>query len=158
MQVSLIVSTYNFPQALRLCLQSAKRQTVLPNEILIADDGSTEETRDLIKAMREEMPCPIIHLWQEDKGFRKSRIMNQAFAASKGEYIVQIDGDIIMHRRFIEDHLRFAKPGYFINGSRAKLTEWFTKEILDDPSFEPSIWMRGVIRKENAVRAPSCRS
>lgn len=154
MQLSLIISTYNFPQALMLCLQSVKRQTVFPNEILIADDGSTEETRKLIKSIEKEMPCPIIHLWQEDDGFRKSRIMNRAFAASKGEYIVQIDGDIIMHRRFIEDHLRFAKPGCFINGSRAKLTERFTKDVLHNPSFEPSLWMNGVIRKENAIRIP----
>lgn len=154
MQVSLIISTYNFPQALKQCLLSVLRQTVFPSEIIIADDGSTQETRSMIESLRKNMPCPVVHLWQEDKGFRKARIMNRAFAASKGDYIIQIDGDIIMHRHFIEDHLRFARPGYFINGSRAKLTEQFTREALATPLFEPSIWMRGVIRKENAIHFP----
>ena len=109
MKVTLIISTYNYPQSLKLCLESVLWQTRKPDEIVIADDGSGEETRSLIEEMAPRMPCCFKHVWQEDSGFRKTVIMNKGLAACTGEYIIQIDGDIIMHRLFIEDHLRCLK-------------------------------------------------
>ena len=79
LNVSLIISTYNWPGALNLCLQSVLHQSVLPNEIIIADDGSKEETRELINSFKKICKIPLIHVWHEDKGFRKTMIMNEAF-------------------------------------------------------------------------------
>lgn len=128
---SLLISTYNTPGALTLCLQSVLRQTVKPREILIADDGSGEATRAVIDDFREKADLPVLHIWQQDKGFRKSRILNKTIAASTAEYIIQIDGDVILHPEFIRDHLRAAKQHYFVVGSRGLLKKAFSLDLLN---------------------------
>lgn len=152
MKVSLVISTYNSTDALRLVLASVARQTLLPHEVLIADDGSTDETRRVVDRFRPQLN--IKHVWQEDKGFRRARVINKAFAASTGDYIVQIDGDIILDRHFVADHVSEARPGYYMNGSRAKLTEALTREIKQLDSYTPHIYGRGVTRRFNALRCP----
>ena len=93
MPVSLIITTYNNTVPLERCLKSVTAQTVMPDEIVIGDDGSTEETKALIDAWREKISAPIVHVWQEDKGFRASRIRNLSFAKAKYDYLIIIDGD-----------------------------------------------------------------
>jgi glycosyltransferase involved in cell wall biosynthesis len=132
---SLLVATYNWPQALRVCLESVKRQSVLPKEVIIADDGSKEDTRLLIETVKKDFPVPIVHIWQPDEGFQLAKIRNKAFAAAKYGYIVQIDGDLILHPHFIDDHLSLAKPHHFVTGSRAILDEQTTRRILRDQHF-----------------------
>lgn len=95
MLVSLMISTYNWKEALSLCLYSAFAQTVKPCEILIADDGSRDDTKQLIEKMRTKTDIPIVHVWHEDKGFRLSAIRNRSIERAKGDYIIQIDGDIL---------------------------------------------------------------
>lgn len=129
--VSLLIATYNWKEALRLSLLSAFVQTVLPKEILIADDGSADDTRLLIEEMQKISPVPIIHIWHEDKGFRLSEIRNKAIARATGDYVIQIDGDIIMDRHFIEDHLDLAEEGYFVCGSRILLSSEESAMLLD---------------------------
>lgn len=85
--VSVIIPTYNWPEALNLCLQSVLVQSVLPNEIIIADDGSKQDTRDLIDNIRKKTSVPIIHVWQEDNGFRLAQIRNKAIVQSSKDYI-----------------------------------------------------------------------
>jgi glycosyltransferase involved in cell wall biosynthesis len=127
---SLIVATYNWPAALNLCLQSVAQQTVLPKEVLIADDGSGEETRHLVERLQKDFPVPLIHVWQPDNGFQKTKILNQAIARAKEPYIVQVDGDVILHPKFIKDHLTVAAPGRFLAGGRINLSEENTKDVL----------------------------
>jgi len=127
---TLIIATYNWPKALEKCLQSAFMQTILPDEIIIADDGSGEETKQLIDELTLRSPIPINHIWHPDDGFRLSEIRNKAIAAAQSDYIIQIDGDIIMERHFIQDHLQMAKPTAFICGSRVKLDEFPSKKLL----------------------------
>lgn len=127
---SLIISTYNWPIALGFCLDSVLKQSVLPLEIIIADDGSTNETRTLIYKINESCSIPIKHIWHEDKGFRKTIILNKAILAASSPYIIQIDGDIILDRHFIEDHLKAAEYGCFIRGTRTMLNQNMTKELL----------------------------
>ena len=127
---SLVISTYNWPKALKFCLESALQQTHLPNEILIADDGSTEETTSLIKKYQQVSSVPIIHVWHQDKGFRKSEILNKTLARAQYDYIIQIDGDVIMSPRFISDHLAAAQKGYIAAGTRAILRQDVSAAIL----------------------------
>lgn len=127
---SLIVATYNWPVALKACLESIRLQSHLPSEVIIADDGSREETISLIEEINKDFPVPVVHVWQSDEGFQLAKIRNKAFAASKQSYVIQIDGDLILHRHFIKDHLSLAKQNYFITGSRTLLKEEATKYIL----------------------------
>ncbi len=130
MTVSLIITTYNRPDALNLVLKSALNQKQLPDEIIIADDGSGRQTQDLIKLFSQTTLIPIIHSWQDDFGFRAAMARNRAIAKAKGEYIILTDGDIIFNKYFIEDHLAYAKTGYFIQGTRVLLTNEKTVEVL----------------------------
>jgi glycosyltransferase involved in cell wall biosynthesis len=151
--VTLCISTYNRPEALRLCLQSVFSQTVLPAEVIIGDDGSGAETRVLIASM-SAAAIPIIHVWQPDDGFRLAAIRNQSFSRAKGEYIIQIDGDLILHNRFIEDHLRWAKPGTFLCGTRSLLSPDYTQQSIYQKQFnKPGLFARGLTKKHNAVHA-----
>lgn len=153
MTVSLLISTYNWPQALGLCLESVMRQTLLPTEILIADDGSGDETRKLIAAAAATSPVPVRHIWQEDRGFRVGMIRNKAIAASSCDYIVQIDGDMLLDRNFIRDHAAFARRGTFVSGSRGYMNEALSARILAGEA-RPSPFARGMGSRNNALRLP----
>lgn len=130
MKTALLISTYNWPEALELILQSASIQTQLPHEIIVADDGSGHETKQLILDFQKISTIPIQHFWQEDKGFRKSKILNKAVAGTSAEYIIQIDGDCIMHPRFIEDHLNHACKGVYLYGSRVNILPDFVANVI----------------------------
>lgn len=149
---SLIISTYNWPEALELCLLSIKKQKVMPNEVIIADDGSGEETKKLIERFQKNFPVPLIHTWHPDNGFRKTIVLNKAIDICKGDYIIQIDGDILTHPYFIKDHLKYCRKGYFIKGSRAMLSSEKTFEIIKAKNILISISESGVKHKFNALR------
>ena len=129
-KVTLLISTYNWPDALELSLYFLSKQSVMPHEIVIADDGSSKETASVITKMSKLFTIPVKHIWHEDKGFRKSLILNKAIKASEGDYIIQIDGDIIVDPQFIKDHIAIMKRGYFIRGSRTLLKEDTTHELI----------------------------
>lgn len=131
MKTTLLISTYNSENYLRLCLATVLAQTVQPDEIVIADDGSRESTAQIIREFISVSPTIVKHIWHEDDGFRKCMILNKAIAAAEGDYIVQIDGDVLLDRHFIEDHLSIARPGYWVNGSRVLLAENVTKKMMD---------------------------
>jgi glycosyltransferase involved in cell wall biosynthesis len=152
---SLIISTYNWPTALELCLLSVKKQKVLPDEVIIADDGSGEETRELIEKFQQHFPVPLIHVWHPDDGFRKTIILNKTISIAKRDYIIQIDGDILVHPCFIKDHLRYSRKGYFIKGSRAMLSPERTLEIIQTKNSSLSIANSGVKHRFNALRLPA---
>ncbi len=154
---SLIVATYNWPGALNRCLQSVAKQKVLPDEVVIADDGSGEETRLLIERVKLDFPVPIIHVWQEDRGFRKSEVLNKAARACSGQYVIQIDGDVILHRHFVSDHHQAAEENTFIRGSRARLTSPKTEEVLNNPEKHLHFLSRGLLNKLNAIHLPQLR-
>ncbi len=154
MKVSLLISTYNWPSALDLCLKSVLVQTKLPDEIVIADDGSKDETRELIASFQKISPIPIVHVWHEDLGFRKSLILNRALAVVSGEYIIQVDGDVILNRHFIDDHLSVAAKGCFIRGTRASVSEEESKRLLVDKSISLTPFSKGVNHRLNAIRLP----
>ncbi len=152
---SLIIATYNWPQALELCLLSTLRQVLLPMEIIIADDGSTDATRQVITRFQNKIPIPIKHIWQPDEGFRLGKIRNMAMAAAEGEYLIQVDGDLILHHSFIKDHMRAARPDYFIGGSRVLLDETFSKELLQMNKTTVSLFDKGVKNHFNGLHVPA---
>lgn len=154
MKISLIVTTYNAPEMLRLCLSSILTQTRTPDEVVIADDGSTDDTRQLIKKFADRFPCPLKHAWQEDRGFRAAESRNNALRQCEGDYVVFIDGDVILERHFIADHERLAEKGYFIVGSRTKLSPSATRRIINTRNAKLHWYSRGVKSRLNAMYMP----
>lgn len=148
---SLIISTYNWPQALELCLLSVKQQSQLPTEVIIADDGSGNDTRKLIEEFQKDFPVPLVHLWQEDEGFQLAKVRNKGIVKASGEYIIQIDGDLVLHKDFVRDHLYFAEPGYFASGSRILMSEELSKNILEKKNVNISIFSKGIKNFFNGI-------
>lgn len=153
-KTSLVISTYNWPEALDLCLKSCLKQTLLPDEILIADDGSNEHTAHLIDSYIGNSPIPITHVWHEDTGFRLGSIRNKAIARAKGDYIIQIDGDVILPPDFIRDHISVARPQRFVSGSRVLLGPDYSAYLLQQRSIDVKVWQKDVSNKLNAIRLP----
>ncbi len=151
---SLLISTYNWPEALRVCLLSVSKQSVIPDEIIICDDGSRPDTTELIEGMRRIVHIPIIHIWQPDDGFQLARIRNKGISSAKGEYIIQVDGDLILHRHFIKDHLTFRKEGFFTTGSRMLLSAQTTQDILKATHSDIRTYGRGNKNYFNSKRIP----
>ncbi len=154
-KVALIISTYNRPKALYLTLESVIRQSYMPNEIIIADDGSHAETSELIELYRNRILEPLFHCRHSDKGFQLSAIRNKAIALSTAEYIISIDGDLILHRHFIRDHLRTKEFGCFVQGSRVLLSEELTRQIESENTFPKLDWFsRGITNRLNGICCP----
>jgi glycosyltransferase involved in cell wall biosynthesis len=151
---TLLVATYNWPEALGAILKSVARQTVRPGEVIVADDGSGPPTRHVVESMRARLPMPVRHVWQPDDGFRAGQIRNKAVAIARGEYVLQIDGDMVLHPRFVEDHLAAARPGRFIGGSRVVLGPEATQRLVQEGS-APGLLSPGVRNRLNALRLPA---
>ena len=153
MNISLIITTYNNVNTLRLTLKTALNQTLLPSEIIIADDGSSFETGELVKEMKKGAGMPVYHCWQEDKGFRPARCRNMAMARSMADYCILVDGDIMLDKHFIEDHVHYATPGYFVQGSRVILSESATGKIIHSGDVQVDFFGENVGNRKNCIRS-----
>lgn len=163
MKISVIFTTYNSPAWLEKVLWGFQCQTDHDFEIVIADDGSTLATRELIERMRDEMPVPIVHVWQADEGFQKCRILNKALLKATGDYVVMTDGDCIPRHDFIATHRRYAKPGHYLSGGYFKLPMSASKaisreDILNGQAFN-SRWLRdqGLKAGKNTLKLDALR-
>jgi len=121
MKLSVIITTYNSEDWLRKVLIGYSSQTETDFELVIADDGSTEKTKRLLAEFASSFKYPIIHVWHEDLGFRKSEILNKAILKSNAEYLLFSDGDCIPRNDFIKTHLKHKQKGYFLSGGYFKL-------------------------------------
>ncbi len=127
--VSVVVTTYNRPEALRRVLQGLLRQHHLPTEVLVADDGSNEGTASMVASLSGDSPVPLRHVWQEDVGFRAAAVRNRAAARATGNYLVFLDGDSIPCPTFIGRHRYLAEPGRFVVGNRVLLNPMLTQRV-----------------------------
>lgn len=154
MTSSLIISTYNWPEALDLVLKSVVKQKVLPNEVIIADDGSSNNTKLLIDSYKSKFKIPLHHVWHEDVGFRKSVILNKAIASAKGDYIIQADGDCILHPSFVKDHLRFAQPNTYLFGSRVNIKKDLLENLFSGKRVNFNVFSKGIGKRTRAIHIP----
>ncbi|ECR5191536.1 glycosyltransferase family 2 protein [Campylobacter jejuni] len=150
---ALIITTYNQKERLALVLDSVKNLEPLPDEVLIADDGSREDTAKLIQAYQKDFPCKLEHIWQEDEGFRAAASRNKAINASNSEYIILIDGDMILEKNFIGDHLNFASLKTILQGSRTILNKNESKELLSKNNFSLAFDKKGFKNQRNIFLA-----
>lgn len=152
--VAVIISTYNWTEALEFVLQSAANQRYLPDEVIVADDGSGEATAALIRRYQADFPVLLKHAWQADEGFRAARSRNNGVAHSSAEYLIFVDGDTVLHRDFVADHLRFAKRQHFTVGSRVLLSESTTQTFFACEHFAFSLWKTEADNKLNSLHSP----
>src|SRR3990167_6244831 len=129
-RISLIITTYNWPSALDRILHSVEKQQG-QCEVIVADDGSTDETRTLVTKWQKQLPFLLRHVWQPDAGFCAGQIRNKAAALAQGNYLVFIDGDCIPAKNFIDAHLHLAQPHCFVAGQRILLSKAYTQAILN---------------------------
>jgi glycosyltransferase involved in cell wall biosynthesis len=100
-------------------------------EAVIADDGSSNETKDVITSFKNKAKFQIKHVWQNDNGFRAAQIRNKAVARSGGDYLIFLDGDCVVFPDFISRHIQLAEEGYFVRGSRVMMSEAYTQEFIE---------------------------
>ena len=135
MKASVIMSTYNAEEWLEKVIWGFSVQTEKDFEIIIADDGSGPKTKELLDRLREQISMPLVHVWQEDKGFQKSQILNKAIMASNSDYLIFTDGDCIPRKDFVETHIKFRQQGYFLSGGYFKLPMNISQAITKDDIF-----------------------
>ncbi|MGB1950387.1 MAG: glycosyltransferase family 2 protein [Marinobacter sp.] len=131
-RIGVVITTYNSPLWLSKVLTGYENQSQKGFRVIVADDGSTDETRALIDGFRERGILTIDHVWHEDDGFRKCQILNKAIRETDCDYLIFTDGDCIPEPDFIATHQRLAEPGYFLSGGYIKLTMPVSEAISDD--------------------------
>jgi glycosyltransferase involved in cell wall biosynthesis len=128
-KASVIISTYNQPEWLQKVLWGYENQTFTDFEIVIADDGSTQQTKNIIDGFIKLSSINIKHIWQEDHSFQKTKILNKAILQATSEYLIFTDGDCIPRNDFVENHLKLRKKDTFLSGGYFKLPETISKVI-----------------------------
>lgn len=131
-EMTVIISVYNNSEYLKLVLAGLQRQTLKDFEIIIADDGSGKGFVDEVELLSRKVDFPLIHLWQEDKGFRKNKILNRAILVSNSEYLVFIDGDCIPDKNFINEHFQNRQKGICLTGRRVNLSQKITNYLNEE--------------------------
>ncbi|MCC8189944.1 MAG: glycosyltransferase family 2 protein [Planctomycetes bacterium] len=152
MRFSLIIVTYERPDALATVLGSVQRQTRLPDEVVIGDDGSGPETAAVIRRFADA-GLPVRHEWLEHDGYRVGRMRNRAAAVASGDYVVIMDDDIYLHPEFVADHLAAATPGFFVQASRAILDEAASQRIIQGETGWPGPLAPGVSNRKNVIHS-----
>ena len=142
-RATVIAAFYNKIDYLRLVLAGFERQSEKDFELIIADDGSKQEIVKELESLSKKISFPLIHIWQEDKGFRKNKILNKAITTAKSNYIIFIDADCIPHFRFVEEHISYSEKGSCLTGRRVNLSQKYT-QILS-----PQKVREGLIEKNN---------
>ena len=129
MPVSLILTTFNWPEALDLVLQSVAKQKLRPAQVIVTDDGSTVSTRSVIERYTQKLPIELV--WQPDSGFRAARARNLAILRAEHDYIIFIDGDCLLPPDFIQSHLKLSSRGKIVAGSRALISKQQTARLME---------------------------
>lgn len=130
MNTAVIVTTYNRPDALAAVLKGYWSQSDRDFTLVVADDGSTEETKAVVGSFARRNEIVVAHVWQEDRGFRAAAIRNRAVASTNAEYIIFTDGDCVPSRDFVKAHKELAEPGYFLGSNRVLVGETLTSRVL----------------------------
>jgi glycosyltransferase involved in cell wall biosynthesis len=141
--ISIIVATYNRPEALALVLRALADQRAGDFDVLVADDGSGPATRQMIETMAAGLPYPLHHVWQPDEGFRLAMCRNRAAARASGDYLAFIDGDCLPLPDFVTRQRAMARPGWFVTGNRIRLSQRLSQRAIAEAT---PLWRWGRLR------------
>jgi len=159
--LAVVVTTYNRPDALERALAAYLSQEDRDIELLVADDGSTGETREVVARFAERAAFPVQHVWHEDTGFRAGAIRNRAIACTDAEYIVFTDGDCVPLPGFVASHRALRERGWFVAGNRLLLSPRFTAQVIERPialeTFSALDWTLHFIRRDVNRMSPLWR-
>ncbi len=131
-KVTLIISVYNKITALQLIFASLKRQSFKDFEVIVADDGSATTFCEELNQLLPKLPFKVQHIWQEDNGFQKNKILNKAVLAAQTDYLIFIDGDCVLHSKFMEEHYKNSKPNQCLAGRRANLSQTMSVALTEE--------------------------
>jgi len=132
MKAAVIVTTYNRPDALEAVLEGYCAQSDRSFELIVADDGSTSDTADMVSRFSYRGIVPITHVWQEDRGCRPAAARNRAVASTSADYIIFTDGDCVPSHNFVSAHKELAEPGFFLGSNRMLLAPEFTDKVMKE--------------------------
>jgi glycosyltransferase involved in cell wall biosynthesis len=157
MRLALVITTYERPDALAAVLASVARQRVAPAEIVIADDGSGKPAQDVAFAFIARSRVPARLVTQPHEGFRLTRLRNLGIAATNADYLVFVDGDMLLHPEFVADHQRLARRGCYTQGVRVHAGAALTGRLIADPAIQPGFWTGGLggLRRAYLLRSPA---
>jgi len=162
LQISVIISTFNSEDWLEKVLWGYSIQSYKNFEIVIADDGSKNATKKLIDSFREKYPIPINHIWHEDRGYRRQKLLNKSILECKGDSIIMTDGDCIPRKDFIEAHAKHTEKGRFLSGGYCKLSGKTSEIISKDDIFTErcfnSKWLKNIDKKLNFSKTLKLKS
>ena len=158
MRLALAITSHERPDALAAVLASVSRQRVPPWEIILADDGSSAPTRALIEDFARRPPATLRRVTQPHEGFRAARLRNLAIAASSADYLVFVDGDMLLHPEFIADHARCAQPGFYTQGVRVPADARLTARLIAERETFPAPLAAGLgtLRRAYLLHSPAC--
>lgn len=142
----LVVTTHERPDALARVLAAVAAQTLAPDELVVADDGSGPDTAAVVQRHAAAVHYPVHHAWQPHEGFRAGRIRNAAIARARSDYVVLLDGDMVPHPSFLADHRALARPGHYSQGVRIALDAAATRRLLETGGELPQPWSPGLGR------------
>jgi glycosyltransferase involved in cell wall biosynthesis len=154
MRITLIAITHERPDALALLLRGLARQSRLPDQVIVSEDGQSAATAACVAAARDRLGAPLVHLTQPHRAARMSRVRNRGLAIATGDYVIFIDGDQIPARHFVADHAAFASAGTFTQGSRVLAGPWATARLLAQGRLDLSIFSPDLDRRRHLLHAP----
>jgi glycosyltransferase involved in cell wall biosynthesis len=128
--ISIVIPTYNRPEALHAVLRSLAQQSDQDFEVLVADDGSEPDTAAVVAKWNGKIGRRVVHVWHPDRGFRAAEIRNRAILVAAGDYCIFLDGDCLAQADFVATHRRLAEPGWFVTGNRILLSPALTEAVL----------------------------
>ncbi len=146
--IGVVISTYNNPRWLEKTLWGYMNQTHTSFELIIADDGSGEETKNLVDRFREKAFPSLKHVWHPDEGFRKCKILNEALVSANSDYLIFTDQDCIPRNDFIETHLKYAEKGYILSGGYFRLPMDISLKITENDVESQRIFKLSWLKKQ----------
>lgn len=151
LEISVIISTYNSKEWLSKVLEGYKHQSYDAFEVIVADDGSRPDTKELIDNFNSNYPVPIHHIWHEDEGYRRQRILNIAITKSNFDYILFTDGDCIPRPDFVAVHAKYAEEGYFLSGGYCKLNMDLSHKINSEDIANGNCFNTSWLKKQDKL-------